>query len=134
MAPSEHLISLALFDLESGRITSLRAAAAYGIPRSTLHQRRTGTQNPRVGHANQQRLTPDQEQFLVEWILEQDQQGFPPSHARAREMATRVLRSGGDYSPPGKAWLPKFIQRNPRVASCIGRRIDASRIQGTQPE
>jgi len=49
-------------------------------------------------------------------------------------MAIRVLRSNGDTRRLGKDWIQKFIRRNPRVASVIGRRIDASRIDGTSQE
>ncbi|KAJ5887467.1 hypothetical protein N7495_007508 [Penicillium taxi] len=134
MAPNEHQISLAISDLKSGQISSVKAAAiAYGVSRSTLTRRMNGSLSRRDAHSNQQRLSPGQEEFLVKWILERDSQGFPPSHACAREMAARILRSNGDNEPLGKAWLPKFIQRNPRVNSCIGRRIDVSRIHGTQP-
>ena len=135
MPVNEETLSKAIADLENGSFTSQRAAAlAYGIPRMTLRNRMDGSKPHRVGHENQQRLTPEQEQFLADWIIEQDMQGFPPSHARAREMAVRVLRANRDHQPLGKAWLPKFIKRNPQVASCIGRRIDAARIDGTQPE
>ena len=30
-------------------------------------------------------------------------------------MATRILHMNGDVEPLGKAWVPKYIQRNPRV-------------------
>lgn len=129
MGSREQMIQLAIADLESGKITSERAAAAaYGIPRATLRDRRAGRVNRRAGHEQQQRLAPPQEKFLADWIIEQHQQGYPPSPARAREMASRILSMNGDNIPLGKAWLPKFIQRNPRVASCLGRRIEASHV------
>jgi len=59
------------------------AAAAYNIPRSTFIDRINGRTNARASHANQQRLTPLQEKFLANWILEEDARGYPPSHARA---------------------------------------------------
>jgi hypothetical protein len=70
----------------------------------------------------------------VDWILEQEAQGFPPSHARARQMASRILRIKGDTKELGNKWVNHFIKRNPRVASAIGRKIDASRISGTHPD
>jgi len=104
------------------------------LPRSTLQERIKGRKNARESHADQQRLAPKQEEFLVEWIVEEDQRGYPPSHSRAREMAARVLRMNGDTKPIGKKWLRKFIERNPKIASVIGRKIEAVRAEGTNQE
>jgi hypothetical protein len=90
-------IQSAISDLNSGVFKSVRAAAkAYSIPRSTLQDRIAGATNSQKSHYNQQRLTPEQESFLVDWILEQDTNGYPPSHARAREMAIRILQMNGN--------------------------------------
>ena len=107
------------------------AAAAYNIPRSIFIDRINDRTNARASHANQQRLTPLQEEFLADWILEEDARGYPPSHARAREMAIRVLRMNGDTNPLGHKWTAKFVARNPRVASVVGRPIEACRIRCT---
>jgi hypothetical protein len=76
-------------------------------------------------------LTSAQEEFLVEWILEEDAHGFPPSHACAQEKASWILRMNGDDAPLGKVWIPHFLQRNPRVASIISRKIKAARVTNT---
>ena len=39
-----------------------------------------------------------------------------------------------DVEPLGKAWVSKYIQRNPRVKSIIGRPMEAARVNGAQPE
>ena len=70
------------------KYTSIRQAAkAYNVPRSTLADRQHGKPPRSAAHEQQQRLTPAQEEFLTEWILEQDLQGLAPSHTRVREMA-----------------------------------------------
>jgi hypothetical protein len=126
----ESMLQSALADLESGKYTSIRQAAkAYNIPRSTLANRQHGKPPRSVAHEQQQRLTPAQEEFLTEWILEQDLQGYTPSHTRIREMAARILRMNGDVEPLGKAWVQKYIQRNPRVKSVVGRPIEARASQ-----
>jgi hypothetical protein len=79
-------------------------------------------------------LTPDQEEFLVQWILEEDARAFPPSHARAREMANRILRMNGEAQPVGKNWMAAFLKRNPRVASIVGRKIEAARVERATPK
>jgi hypothetical protein len=79
-------------------------------------------------------LSIQQQEFFVDWILEQETQGFPPSFARAREMATRILQLNGDTQPLGKKWINKFIRGHPRIKSVVGRPIEAARINGTHPD
>jgi len=135
MDPREAAIQAAISDVVSGVFTSQRAAAkAYNIPRSTLAARLRGTQTRQFSHEYQQRLTPQQEEFLVQWILEEDARAFPPSHARAREMANRILRMNGDNNPVGKRWISFFLKRNTRVASIVGRKIEGVRAEGATQE
>jgi len=103
MDPKETAIALAISDLNAGVYTSQRAAAAaYGVPRTTLRDRLDGATTMTASHQYQQRLTPEQEEFMVEWILKEDGRACPPSHARAREIATLLLRMNGDQNPLGK--------------------------------
>jgi hypothetical protein len=44
-------------------------------------------------------------------------------------MAARILRMNGDVEPLGKAWVQKYIQRNPRVKSVVGRPSEARASQ-----
>ena len=135
MDAREQAVQLAINDLNAGIYSSQRAAAkAYGIPRSTLQGRLQGATTSALSHQHQQRLTPLQEDFLVNWILEEDARGYPPPHARAREMANRILRINGDNQPIGKLWLTHFIKRQPRIASVIGRKIDAHRVEAATPD
>jgi len=69
-----------------------------------------------------------QEEFLCEWILEEEARGYPHSHSRTREMATRIRSTNHDEKSLGQKWVTHFISRNPRVATIAGRRIEASRI------
>jgi hypothetical protein len=135
MDPRETAIALAISDLDAGIYTSQRAAAkAYGIPRATLQNRLKGATNRTTCHQPEQRLSPEQEEFLVEWILKEDGRACPPSHARAREMATLILRTNGDLNPLGRKWLLHFMKRNPRVHSVVGKKIDAQRAEAATPE
>ncbi|KAJ8111260.1 hypothetical protein OPT61_g6103 [Boeremia exigua] len=135
MDPKELAIQSAIADLDSGVFKSVRAAARWwGVPRSTLQGRAAGQLPHAIAHSNQQRLTPGQERFLVEWILEEDTRGAPPSHPRVREMATRILHMNDDYEPLGQLWVPHFIARNPRVASIVGRKIESARTTAANYE
>ena len=125
MDAREFAISQALSDLSAGIYTSRRAAArAYGVPKSTLRNRLGGATNSTLSHQHQQRLTPLQEDFLVDWILDEDTRACPLSHARVREMANRILRMNGDTQLVGKLWLSHFVRRQPRIASIVGRKLE----------
>ena len=101
--PREHAIKQAINDYSAGVLPSQSAAAkAYGVPYLTFRSRLNGCTNPRASHKHQQRLTPLQEESLVNWILEEDARGSPPIHTRAREMATHILRMNGDTRPLGQ--------------------------------
>ena len=83
---------MAIADFNAGKFESgTQAARAYGVPPSTFHDRMGGKQPRRIAHQHEQRLTPTQEDFLTNWVLEQDLQGFAPSHTRLREMAARII-------------------------------------------
>ena len=83
MVDREQIFELAIADVNSGKISSIRAAAnKHGLPRSTLQDRIKGKVPVRVAHKHRQRLSPEQEGFLVDWILDQDSQGLSPSHGR----------------------------------------------------
>ena len=128
MNPKEFTIQSAIADLESGVFTSQRkAAAAYHVAESTLRGRRQGQQPHAITHQNQQRLTLEQEAFVLDWISDEDSRALPPSHPRVREMATQILQMNGDYKPLGQLLVPHFITRNPRVASIVGRTIESAR-------
>jgi hypothetical protein len=67
----------------------------------------------RTAHQYRKRLSTRQEEFLVEWILEQETQGFPPSHARTCEMASRIIRMNGDTQELGKRFVLYRLAASP---------------------
>lgn len=131
MNTREESIILALAAIANGT-SERKAAKEYGVPRSTLQDRHSGGSTSHSGHRHQQRLSPDQESCLCDWIINQEACGYAPSHTRTREMATLMLTMAGDTEALGKKWISHFMKRNPRIASVIGKPIDSGRIQGTQ--
>jgi len=135
MDQRERMIQSCIAEYNEGKFKSIRAASkAWGLPRTTLDDRLRGAATRRVAHHHQQRLTPEQEQFLATWILEEDARGFPPRHDRAREMASCILRMNRDENPLGKRWVSGFIKRNPRIKLIIGWAIEADRVKNTSLE
>lgn len=123
----ELAIQSAIDDLMFGIHKSQRKAAnAHGIARSTLQERLNGRQCHAVAHQNQQRLTPEQEDFLADWILSEDLSGRPPSRVCVREMATCILRMNGDCEPLGQLWVANFVGRHPHVTGAVSRPDESS--------
>jgi len=131
----EVIIQRAIADFNSKKFKSKRATALhYGLPLSTLSNRLKGVQTRAIANEKNQRLSPTQEKFLVDWIIDLDSIGFAPSPARAREMAIQILQMNNDTQPLGRDWLQKFKSRHLDIASLIGRKIEAKRIISTQPD
>ena len=66
MDPHEEALQGAIRDLELGVFTSQRAAAkAWAVPRTSIQRRLQGSVPHAIAHQQQQRLTPEQESFIV---------------------------------------------------------------------
>ena len=88
-------------------------AAAYDVPKSTLQRRLHGIHARSETASVNRKLSPIEEQSLVQWILELDRHGFPPHIIDVRRMADALLAARGQDPPPppvGKKWVSRFIQ------------------------
>jgi hypothetical protein len=102
LAYTEGDIILAISDITSNQILSVkRAAAIYNVPRTTVRRRRAGQRSRRECEPNSKRLTKLEEEAIVERILEENLRGIPPSKAHVQDMANRLLRERGG-KPTGK--------------------------------
>ena len=129
----EGKLEIAISDLKSGKIPSLRRAAAiYGVPFSTLQRRYRGSQRKAVNNIKKQKLTPSEEETLIRWILSIDKRGFPPRPSTAAEMANILLSNRGSSHTTkrvGKNWVSTFIQRHPELKTCFSRRYNYQRAK-----
>ena len=111
---NEANIYLALEAFKKGQIGTIGAAArAYKVSRMTLTRRLEGTMSRRDTTPNSRKLTPTEEESLLQRILELDKQGFPPRISTVREFANIILESRG-VQPPltvGINWATTFIKR-----------------------
>ena len=98
----EGRILLAIQALKLCQFKSIRAAAkAYDVPRSTLQTRLDGITSRHDSTPNSQKLTPKEEEAIVQYILDLDSRGFPPRPQSVQEMADLLL-SERDASRVGK--------------------------------
>lgn len=127
---NKHAYTLALKDLETGRFSSVRAAAkAYNLDNTNLGQRRRGQRNRVESHEEQQPLSSLQEDMLVRWILEAEQAGHAFNHAQLRDMASIISSASGGDGKIGQNWIPRFLRRHPDIQTKRGISIANQRVQ-----
>jgi hypothetical protein len=123
----EGRILLAIQAIKLYQFRSVRAAAiAYDIPPQTLRDRIKGTAPRCDTPSNTQRLTFQEEEAVVRYILDLDLRGFPPRPAAVQEMADLLLAER-DALPVGKNWTSNFITRRTEIKTKFGRKYDYKR-------
>ena len=107
MAPIDDALA-ELESLEPGEEYSYRKIAAkYGVVRSTLTRRHQGLVRPaQVKNSNQQKLTPEQEQELVQYIKGLTERHLPPTREMIRNFASTIAKE-----PVSESWVDRFINR-----------------------
>jgi len=133
----EGRISLAIAAYRNNPKQSVRALAkAYDVPQSTLYTRIHGTPPRSEQRSINRKLSPTEEQSLVQWILDLDRRGFPPYIIDVRRMADVLLAARGQDPPPqpvGKKWVSRFIQSQSELQTKWTRRLNSQRASHEDP-
>jgi hypothetical protein len=117
---------------EDPKLSLRRAAFLYDVCFQTLHYRSQGRQ-ARIDYIPSSRKLSDQEeQVIVEYILNLDSRGFPSRHCDVEEMANRLL-ADRNTSPVGKRWAINFVKRQPELQTRSFRKYDYRRAQCEDP-
>ena len=135
-AEKEERILLAISAINNKQITQIaKAARLYNVPRSTLRDRLRGTNYRKDTRANSHKLTQNEEESLVQWILSLDQRGAPARPSDIREMANILLAERGTTAIQlvGENWVTNFIKRRDEVKSCYSRRYNYQRAKCENP-
>ena len=91
-AQQEGRILLAMQAYQKGQITSiLQAALTYNVPRKTLSSRINGRVARVDIRANSHKLTPTEEQALIQWVISMDNRGYAPRVSAVRDAARLLL-------------------------------------------
>ena len=119
--PYEDRVQLAVsaWKNANGTLSMREAARQHGISKSTLDYRIRGHMTATARNQKQQRLTPEEESALVNWILSLQALGWPPRVEQIRQMATELLVKKEDMKPLGVNWAQKFVARHPEVKTSI---------------
>jgi hypothetical protein len=130
----EGKIQLAISDLKNGKIRSIREAARiYTIPRTTLQDRINGIGYKVETRANGHKLSQNDEESLVKWILDLDKRGLPPRPSMVRDMANILLSQHQDQQVSEK-WVYRLIQRRSELKSRFSRRYNYERAKCEDPK
>jgi hypothetical protein len=133
--PKEQAIAGAIQSLSTNQYSSIRAAAAaFDVDRRTLTRRLRGGLTHTQAAQPSLLLSPEQERLLIQWILDLERAGHPPSHVQIREFVELICQASGTSTKVGINWVPRFLHRHPELKSKVGRKIESLRIQNTTPE
>jgi hypothetical protein len=89
-------ILLASQAIRLGQIPSIRqAASVYNVTSSTLRRRMNGTRSKRDSDIGKQRLTPSEEDVLVQKVLELDMRGIPIRLDKLRDFVSSITQARG---------------------------------------
>lgn len=141
-APVEQSVARAIQLYNSGKYTSIRAAAErQDIPFYTLYRRLKDGQKPRqqadelnviVGSAEEKRI--------VKRIEEMDSRGLLLSVDMVQDRAVKVLKERGGnemrLSVVGKhsSWISRFLNRHPHLATKFSTQVKQQRIMSSNPK
>lgn len=145
----EARVQLAIEALNSGKIQGIRnAAAAFDVPKSTLHRRVKGGGTRQGSQVQNRKLRPTEEAALIQWIESLDDHGMSPTIGYIRQMADLLLRERGSSilldasiaSTPvpamtvGENWVHRLLDRHPHLKTRYSRKYDYQRALCEDPE
>ena len=109
----EGRVLLAIKSIQKKEISNIREAARiYNVPRTTLQRRLNGHGFRAEQRANSHKLTQNEEESIVRWILSLDQRGAAPRPSYVQEIANILLSKRGDTNVKtvGVNWTTNFIK------------------------
>jgi hypothetical protein len=130
-------LDLSIHAIQNSQISSTRKATRlYDIPRTTLRRRLQHVPTLQKFNTQKRKLSPTEEQSLVDWILDLDRRGFPPQIIDVRRMADNLLAARGQEPPPqpvGKNWISRFIKAQPELQTKWNRKFHSQRAKSEDP-
>jgi hypothetical protein len=89
---NEARILLALQAIQNNpKLSTRRAATIYQVPFTTLYRRQNGIQSRCDTMPNSRKLTDQEEDIIVQFILDLDSRGFPSRLRFIEDMANSLL-------------------------------------------
>lgn len=104
------------------------------LPRSTLRGRLQGAQPVQEAKQSSRRLSLEQEEVLIKWILDEERAGRAPPKWQLKSFAELILEEGGDHEPIGNNWVDRFLERHGDIKTKIAHSLEAARAHATTYE
>jgi hypothetical protein len=133
----EGRIILAISALKKQEIRNVREAArVYNVPRTTLQRRLNGQSFRAETRANGHKMTQNEEESLIRWILSMDQRGAALRPSHMREIANILLAQRGSTSTQtvGEKWVYNFIKQHDEIKTQFSRRYNHQRAKCEDPK
>ena len=137
LVEQEGRVLLALSAINKSQIPTVRQAARhFQVPESTLRRRLNGITTRTKKRANNHKLTENEEESLLHWILSMDRRGAAPQPAHIQDMANLLLqeRDSADIQPVGQNWVSNFIKRHNEIKTTYSRRYHYQRAKCEDPK
>lgn len=128
----------ALKEVDEG--ASIAASARkFGVPRSTLSEKRSGRHPIECRMGPETVLTQDEENLLEEWIFYVSDVGFPVSKRQLLDSVQMILNKSKrktvfTNNRPGRKWYAAFRQRYPKVVEKESQNLTRARASVTEED
>ena len=87
-----------------------------------------------MSHSKWQRLSPIEEEYICDWVNEEEDSGRAPSKLEIRIFAECILETSEDHTTLGKKWVDYFLTHHPQIKMKLGRGLEAARTTACTPE
>ena len=111
------IVDLAIDDVESGKAVSLREAACnYNVNMDVLFSRITNNSANNLINPKWQLLSPDDEQKIIDWIIEEEKLSQPVRCYEVMGYAAKLSLITSDvWNPYRWRWFQDFRKRHPEI-------------------
>ncbi|KAF6069465.1 Histone chaperone domain CHZ family protein [Candida albicans] len=111
------IVDLAIDDVESGKAVSLREAACnYNVNMDVLFSRITNNSANNLINPKWQLLSPDDEQKIIDWIIEEEKLSQPVRCYEVMGYAAKLSSITSDvWNPYRWRWFQDFRKRHPEI-------------------
>ena len=116
----------------AGHMSLRKAAAFYGIPKSTLSEYTTGRRTIGSTRGPPTILTADEERKIVDWALEMSRIGYGRTKEQILLVVQKLVIADKRPNPftddrPGNKWWLRFLKRHPNLKMRIPENLEAYR-------
>ena len=137
LAEQEGRILLAISAIQKGDISNThQASSIFKVPYSTLYDHLYGKSTRLEKRANSHKLTKNEEESLLKWILSMDQRGAAPRQAHIQEMANILLSKRGTtpIQTVGGKWVYNYIKHHIQLKTRYARHYNHQRAKCEDPK